>query len=115
MVYWTNNVKKNAGPNVNICLVGNKADMSSVVETEAAMKIAEEYEMDFFLTSAKTGENVYNAFMAIIKKCLQSSRFWTSLQQPNSKIVIPQSQVEDERPQDGQVQKRKWNKMCTIS
>ncbi len=114
VVYWMNNVKKNAGPNVNICLVGNKADLSSVVETEAAIKVAQEYRMEFFLVSAKSGENVYKAFMAIIEKCLQTSQFWgCSLQHRSDDIQLmmtPPSQVED-----GQVQKRNWKRMCVIS
>ncbi len=119
VVYWIDNAKKNAGSNVNVCLVGNKADMVSVVETKEAMNVAQKYKMEFFLVSAKSGESVDEAFLAIIKKCLQSSQYRpSSLQRPsNDELVIPSSQVEDERLEEGgQLQKRRWKKsMCHIS
>ncbi len=115
VVYWMNNVKKNAGPYVNICLVGNKADLSSVVDTEAAMKIAQEYRMEFFLVSAKSGENVYRAFMSIIEKCLKTSQFWGySQQQPpnsdNQRMMTRPLQLED-----GKGERRDWKGACAIT
>eukprot|EP01084_Bolivina_argentea_P014602 27284_1 len=64
---WLNEVIKNDEQNQQntiIMLVGNKTDLSSKrqVTTEQGQKLADENDLMFCETSAKTGENVHNAF-----------------------------------------------------
>jgi small GTP-binding protein len=62
---WINSVhEKTSGP-VEIILVGNKCDKDRQVSTEDAQAFADQYNVRYFETSAKTGMNVEETFLAI--------------------------------------------------
>jgi len=71
---WYNEIKKHIQVDVNIILVGNKSDLvdSIVIEEEEIKKMAEKYGFHYILTSAKTGENVNDAFSYIAYRFLES-------------------------------------------
>jgi len=62
-------LQRRGDPNVVIALAGNKADMESKrkVQTEEAQLYAQENEIIFLETSAKTSVNVRNLFIEIGK------------------------------------------------
>jgi Ras-related protein Rab-1A len=70
---WHNEIKK-ASPNISLILVGNKIDLKDerAVKLEEGNKLAEELELSYIETSAKTGENINDAFkmlaLLMIKK-----------------------------------------------
>ena len=71
---WIKQIKEEVNDNVCIILVGNKIDMEGkrVVSTEEGEKMAEEYELMFFECSAKTGENIDEAFNELVKKTVEN-------------------------------------------
>ena len=56
-------------------LLGNKSDLitTTKVQEREGVELAKRFNMEFIPTSAKTGTNVENAFMEIIKKILKKS------------------------------------------
>jgi Ras-related protein Rab-1A len=68
---WLEDIKKHTS-NVHILLVGNKIDLKSVVSEGEAKRFASEHNIPFILTSAKTDENVQEAFLQLIKTILDS-------------------------------------------
>lgn len=62
---WLLETRQHSDPNIVIILVGNKVDLEHqrVVSTEEGAQFAEEHELIFIETSAKTGFNVDKAFL----------------------------------------------------
>ncbi len=67
--YWINALKDIAG-NVPIIILANKCDLVDEVKItrEQLMEISKRHSANFFMTSAKTGENVESAFKLLGKK-----------------------------------------------
>jgi len=69
---WLKELRDHANRDIVLVLVGNKIDMlekssNREVTEEAAKRLAEEYELPWVETSAKTGKNVGDAFEKVIK------------------------------------------------
>jgi Ras-related protein Rab-1A len=62
---WMGEIDRYACENVNKLLVGNKCDLISekTVDSNAAKEFADSYDIPFIETSAKTAQNVDNAFI----------------------------------------------------
>ena len=67
---WISELYKQAKPDIIIALAGNKSDLEShrSVKYEEASNYAEENNLIFFETSAKTDRNVYDIFESIAKE-----------------------------------------------
>jgi Ras-related protein Rab-8A len=75
---WIRNIEQHAADNVDKILIGNKCDMMKdrAVEHTEGEKLAQEYGIPFFETSAKNDTNVTQAFTTIasaIKKRLMDN------------------------------------------
>jgi len=56
--YWIQEVKNSADNDVEICLVGNKCDMTSSVEDTEINLLTQAIGLKSYKVSAKTGEGV---------------------------------------------------------
>jgi len=67
---WISQIKEEASPNVVIYLVGNKVDMEDKrkVTTEEGQKIADENNLPFIETSAKSDININETFDNLVEK-----------------------------------------------
>ncbi len=67
---WVKELQRQGSPNVVVGLAGNKVDMASARQVEGTMakSYAEENGLIWMETSAKTGVNVNELFVAIAKK-----------------------------------------------
>lgn len=72
---WLSDVQEHAQSEVIVMLVGNKVDKSNerVVTREMGEKLANEYDVSYVETSAKTGLNVEFCFKAIGQALVQKS------------------------------------------
>ena len=66
---------KDARGDEPLLLIGNKNDLTENIKIEdsEALKLAQNYNMEFISTSAKTGANVEDAFLRVIKTILEKS------------------------------------------
>ncbi|KKK40453.1 hypothetical protein LCGC14_0804920 [marine sediment metagenome] len=71
---WYNDIKTHIDDNVSVIIIGNKSDLANkvVISEEDIKEIAEKNNFHYILTSAKTGENVNEAFHYIAYKFLES-------------------------------------------
>jgi len=70
---WLKDIKESVPSNIPIVIVGNKSDLNEeVVITEEQIKvIAKQLDLHFIVTSAKTGENVNEAFLYIAYRFIE--------------------------------------------
>ncbi|XP_030069800.1 ras-related protein Rab-10 isoform X1 [Microcaecilia unicolor] len=67
--YWMKDILKREGEDVEIVLLGNKCDKEDarIVSKEKGEKLAWEYGIPFFETSAKTNINIDQAFSTLVE------------------------------------------------
>uniref|UniRef100_A0A8D2NNP6 small monomeric GTPase n=1 Tax=Zosterops lateralis melanops TaxID=1220523 RepID=A0A8D2NNP6_ZOSLA len=70
---WMSDIYEKAGDEVDVILLGNKCDKESerVVPKQKGEKLAWEYGMPFFETSAKENVNIEHAFSVLTKEILE--------------------------------------------
>ena len=67
--FWADSLRKNAGKDIKILLIGNKIDLEKerVVSFDAANAMAKSIGASYYETSAATGENIKEVFYTIAK------------------------------------------------
>jgi len=63
---WINSISDNASTSIKMVLVGNKIDLSRDVTKDEGKKLAENYKIPFFETSAQTDEGINECFRKLI-------------------------------------------------
>ena len=94
---WIAQIREQANPNVVIYLAGNKIDVVEelrMVKTEDGQKIADEFNLPFYETSAKSGINVNKIFDDLVEK----------VDEIYSKLEVPKSEVKN-KLYDGETKK----------
>jgi small GTP-binding protein len=71
--HWYKDIKQAVSSNIPIVLVGNKSDLEDkIVITENEIKeVADKFGFHYILTSAKSGDNVNDAFLYIAYRFLE--------------------------------------------
>ncbi len=88
--YWVGALRKIAG-NVPIIFLANKCDLvdEAKITREDLMALAKDYDANFFVTSAKTGENVEAAFKMLGKKVMAGKTDGTMEMKVEEKKMSP--------------------------
>lgn len=64
---WLHEIRENSQPDITIVLVANKTDLNAPqVSEQEIMRLG----LPYFLTSAKTGDNVSDPFMDLTERVL---------------------------------------------
>ena len=82
---WLKQIEQNAEPDILKILVGNKKDLlenmkesgddsSMYIDEAQGRKLAEEFNMEFYQTSAETGENVEGMFSDVCSKVITKTK-----------------------------------------
>jgi small GTP-binding protein len=70
---WMNSITESLSDPVEVVLVGNKGDLERQVSSEEAQAFANKYNVRYFETSSKTGQNVEAAFLEVSKAVVRGS------------------------------------------
>ena len=67
---WVERIHDESPEGITICLIGNKIDRNEdrVISNEEGKKLAEEWKISYFETSAKIGTGVEEVFTSLVKK-----------------------------------------------
>ena len=86
---WMAQIRERAKKDVAITLVGNKTDLADSKDFSSGERLANSYNIKFFPTSAKTGENVENAFMSLVSEIVTRNPQITSANPDRINITDP--------------------------
>lgn len=78
---WMNNIKENADSSSELLLIANKVDLieERIISKEDGMELAKKFDVNYFETSAKTGENTDLAFTDLILRILNNEKLNTQI------------------------------------
>jgi small GTP-binding protein len=68
VVFWHDDLISIIRKKIPMILIGNKTDLRAVVQIQSGKRLADDLGADFIETSAKTGENIEQAFEKVIRK-----------------------------------------------
>ncbi|KAJ1511744.1 GTP-binding protein of the rab, partial [Coelomomyces lativittatus] len=92
---WLQEIDRYAVEGVNKLLVGNKSDLvaKKVVDTSKAQELAQQLDIPFLETSAKSATNVETAFLTMAKKIKERMGATSTAQNKTSVNIKPGTSV----------------------
>lgn len=98
---WMNDIVEEAGNKVPIVLVGNKSDLKKerIVSKEEGKKMAKQYNLQFFETSAKDGTNVEKCFLEIAQQIIEK-KSQRKMSISNNKLLKKQKNDKNKKKKD---------------
>ncbi|KAL9653077.1 hypothetical protein ABK040_006296 [Willaertia magna] len=77
---WLSQIKQHGLDNVSLVLVGNKSDLKSkrVIDKDRAEELAKNLGIPYIETSAKSSDNVDNAFKTMLQRVVDSHNYMES-------------------------------------
>ncbi len=98
---WINSIKENADSNAEMIIIGNKIDLTDrAVTTDDAKELYNKHGIEVFEASAKSGDNVKEAFLKLIDNILKNDK-------------LNQEIIKKEKPKDDNVSLPKENGSTT--
>lgn len=70
---WMQDIQDNSNSEVQVVLSANKADLAPDYDVTELETFARTYNMPYYLTSARTGQNIREAFVQLSSKIMESS------------------------------------------
>ncbi len=73
---WMEKISENLESDIPIILIGNKCDLNEerIISKEEGKELSNKYQLSFFETSNKTGENVEEAILDLINKIIKTKK-----------------------------------------
>lgn len=103
--YWIDGLKEKE-PLINIILLGNKTDLPRTVKREDAEKIAKENNIRYFEVSAKSGDNINEAFECLATEVYKRLNSTTATAETTDKSTVV---LDNKNPSDPQPDKKQCN------
>jgi small GTP-binding protein len=72
VISWYDDLEKGVPKGIPLMVVGNKVDLPPIVQSQSGKRLAGDLGADFIETSAKTGENIGEAFERLVRKLYAS-------------------------------------------
>ena len=93
---WIDSIENHAKENIQKVLIGNKIDLADKrkITKKEAQNLADEYDLPYFETSAKLGENVAEVIQFTIKRVYESTKKYND----EHKEEIRGSQLNPQQP-----------------
>ena len=89
---WINDAKDNTKGDFGRVVVGNKKDLVSEPDLDIPIEMAKNLGCELFLTSARSGENVRDAYTALIQDIIRRKPQFAGAESRNSIITVSTTQ-----------------------
>lgn len=94
---WIESIREGSSDPIEIILVGNKCDLPRAVSEDEAKKLAQQFNIPYFETSAKNNINVERVFVQIATAALRHKLSSSASKQTNTRDLAEDKKDTDEK------------------